>query len=73
MHRLDANKTFGEEARRQLHKNVASNIEQVLAATPPQGTNYTATCLPSRKLSKLDEPDTLEKHHKLCITMDPHI
>ena len=24
----------GEEARRQLHKNVASNLEQVLAATP---------------------------------------
>ena len=24
----------------------------------PQGTNYTATCLPSRKLSELDEPDT---------------
>ena len=24
----------GEEARQQLHKNVASNIEQVLAATP---------------------------------------
>ena len=23
-----------------------------------QITNYTATCLPSRKLSKLDEPDT---------------
>ena len=23
----------------------------------PQGTNYTATYLPSRKLSKLDEPD----------------
>ena len=23
----------------------------------PQGTNYTATCLPSRKLSMLDEPD----------------
>ena len=22
-----------------------------------QGTNYTATCLPSQKLSKLDEPD----------------
>ena len=38
---------IGEEARRQLHKNVASNIEQVLAATPPQGTNYMATCLPS--------------------------
>ena len=23
----------------------------------PQATNYTTTCLPSRKLSKLDEPD----------------
>ena len=23
----------------------------------PQSTNYTATCPPSRKLSKLDEPD----------------
>ena len=34
MHYLDANKTVGEEARRQLHKNAASNIEQVLAATP---------------------------------------
>ena len=39
-----------------LHKNVASNIEQVLVATPHIGTNYTATCFPSRKLSKLDEP-----------------
>ena len=53
---MDANKTAGEEARRQLHKNAASNIEQVLEATPG-GTNYTATYLPSRKLSKLDEPD----------------
>ena len=34
MHYLDANKTAGEEARRQLNKNVASNIEQVLEATP---------------------------------------
>ena len=34
MHHLDANKTAGEEARRLLHKNVASNSEQVLAATP---------------------------------------
>ena len=32
-HHFDANKTAGEEARRQLHKNVASNIKQVLAAT----------------------------------------
>ena len=28
-----ANKTAGEEARRQLHKNTASNIEQVPEAT----------------------------------------
>ena len=34
MHYLDANKTTGEEAKRQLHKNAASNIEQVLAVTP---------------------------------------
>ena len=34
MHYLDANKTAGEEARRQLHKNAASNTEQVLAVTP---------------------------------------
>ena len=30
---MDANKTTGEEARRQLHKNAACNLEQVLAAT----------------------------------------
>ena len=34
MHYMDANKTAGEEARRQLLMNPASNIEQVLAATP---------------------------------------
>ena len=34
MHYLDANKTAGEEARRQLHNIIVSNIEQVLAATP---------------------------------------
>ena len=34
MHYLDADLTVGEEARRQLYKNVKSNIEQVLAATP---------------------------------------
>ena len=31
---MDANKTAGEEARQQLHKNAASNIEQVLVVTP---------------------------------------
>ena len=33
MHYLDANKTYGEKAWRQLHKNAGSNIEQVLEAT----------------------------------------
>ena len=34
VHYMDSDKTAGEEARRQLHKNAASNLEQVLAATP---------------------------------------
>ena len=34
MHYLDANKTAGGKARQQLLKNAASNIEQVLEATP---------------------------------------
>ena len=33
MHYMDANKTAGEKAWRQLHENAASNIEQVLEAT----------------------------------------
>ena len=56
MHHMDANKTAGEEARRQLHKNAASNIEQVLAATP----HKTPTIRPPashHENSKLDEPD----------------
>ena len=43
--------------KQRILKNVESNIEQVLATTPLQDTNYTATCLPSRKLYKVDEPD----------------
>ena len=31
---MDANKTAGEEARRQLHKNADRDLEQVLAVTP---------------------------------------
>ena len=34
LHYVDANKTAGEEARQQLHKNATCNLEQVLAATP---------------------------------------
>ena len=57
MHYLDANKTAGEEARRQLHKNVASNIEQVLAATPHKAPIMRPPASHPKKLSKLDEPD----------------
>ena len=48
MHYMDANKTEGEKAWWQLHKNAASNFQQVLEATP-----YKAAAA----LSKLDEPD----------------
>ena len=51
VHYIDANKTAGEEARRQLHKNAACNLEQVLATTPTRHLPL------SRKLFKLDEPD----------------
>ena len=40
----------------------------------PQSSSCTATYLPSLKLSKLDEPDMLEKRgraHKWCTPMDP--
>ena len=40
MHYLDANKTAGVKARRQLHKNVASCIEQVLEANPTKHQLY---------------------------------
>ena len=45
---MDSNKTAGEEARRQLHKNAASNLEQVLAATP----HKTPTVRPPTSYSK---------------------
>ena len=34
MHLLDANKTDGENVRRELHKNSTSYFEQILGATP---------------------------------------
>ena len=58
MHYLDANQTGGEEARRQLYKDAASNIEQVLAATLHKAQTIRPTAFPLRKPSKLDEPDT---------------
>ena len=43
-----------------------------------QDTNYTATCFPSRKLSKLDKPDMQDnageaEAYKWCTPMDTHI
>ena len=50
---------------KRLKKKLDGNYTRMLRAIlnkswrqHPQGTNYTATCLPPRKLSKLDEPDT---------------
>ena len=40
MHYLDANKTAGEKARRQLHKNAASNIEQSWRQHPTKHQLY---------------------------------
>ena len=57
MHYMDANKTAGEEARWQLHKNAASNPEQVLAATPDKAHQLYGHLPLSRKLFKLEEPD----------------
>ena len=54
---MDSNKTAREEARQQLHKNAAYNLETSPGGNTPQDTNCTATCLLSRKLFKLDEPD----------------
>ena len=47
---------------KRLEKKLDSNYTRMLWAilnksNTPQGTNYTATCLPSQKLYKLDEPD----------------
>ena len=57
MHYLNVNKTAGEKARWQLHKNAASNFEQVLEATPHKAPTIRPPTRPLRKLSMLDEPD----------------
>ena len=41
MHHVDANKTYGEEAWRQLHENAASNIK-----VPETAPHKTATVQP---------------------------
>ena len=54
---MDSNKTAGEEARRQLHKNAASNLVQVLAAIPHKTPSIRPPASYHEKLFKLDEPD----------------
>ena len=53
--------TLTKRLEKKLDGNYTGMLRAILnkspAATPPQGTNYTATCLPSRKLSKLGETD----------------
>ena len=50
---------YGEKAWQQLHKNAASNSEQVLEAAPHKAAAVRplTTHHPSWKLSNLDEPD----------------
>ena len=57
MHHTDTNKTYGEKAWRQLHKNAGSNIEQVQEAARHKAAAVPATYHLSRKLSKLHEPE----------------
>ena len=68
MHSWDANKTAGEEARRQLHRNVVSNVEQVLAATP-----HKAPTIRPPASHHENYPDMQGRAHKWCTPMDPYI
>ena len=63
MHYMDSKKTAGEKARRQLHKNAASNLEHVLAATPHKAP----TIQPSASHYKTDPSST----NQTCRTLHP--
>ena len=56
MHYMDSNKTAGEEARQQLHKNAASNLEQDPRQHPTSHQLY-GHLPPITKTIKLDETD----------------
>ena len=79
LHHLDANKTARKEARRQLHKDVASNIKLVLATTPYKGpTIRPPASHPENYPSKTNQARrTLLKEqrraHKWCTPMDLHL
>ena len=73
---MDANKTAGEEARRQLHKNAASNLEQVLAATPHKTPTIRPPASHHENYPSKTNQTCMEKQgraHKWCTPMDPHI
>ena len=57
MHYMDAKETDGEKAWRQLHKNNCKQFWTSLGGNTSQSGSCMATDIPSRKLSKLDEPD----------------
>ena len=54
MHHVDTNAAYGEKVWRQLHKNAASCIKQILEATPHK---IAAIRPPTTNHEKLDEPD----------------
>ena len=72
-------KTAGEEAGRQLHKNVVNNIEQVLAATPNKAPSIRLPASHHENYPSLMNQTCrtlLEKQgraHKWCTPMNPHI
>ena len=52
--------TLTKRLEKKLDGNYTRMVRAILNKSwrqPLEDTNYTATCLPSRKLSKLDEPD----------------
>ena len=77
MHSMESHKTAGEEARRQLHKNAASNLEQVMAATPTRHQLYghLPPITKTIQVRRTRHVGLLEKQgraHKWCNLMDPH-
>ena len=57
MHFMDANKTDGEKALTAITQECCKQFWTSPGGNIPQSTKCTAINLPSRKLSKLDEPD----------------
>ena len=76
MHYMDANQTAGEETWRQLHKNVESNIEQVLATTPHEMPTVRPLASHHENYTGQTRRTLLEKQgwaRKWRTPMDPHI